>query len=128
MQASVEGKGRDRQRAESTDDSRRACGQGDSLQLRFRARSAGRLPRGGRYIGLIPKLGETTFPAIGYFRPTEARYFSRRQFFDPQQTPELAHTVLARPGHDVPYGNSQTSLLFPSTHSHSGPLLFLLPV
>lgn len=66
------GKGRDRQLPEITYDSIRACWQGDSLQLRFRARIADRLPRGGRYIGLIPKLGETTFPAISYFRPTEA--------------------------------------------------------
>lgn len=113
------GKGRDRQLPEITYDSIRACWQGDSLQLRFRARIAGRLPRGGRYIGLIPKLGETTFPAIGYFRPTEARYFRRRQFFDPQQTPEMAHTVLARRGNDVHYVNYEQSLLMPSTPSDS---------
>lgn len=113
------GKGRDIQIPEITYDSIRTCWKGDSLQLSFTARIAGKLPKGGRYIGIIPKLGDTTFPCVGYFRPNEARYFQRRQFLDPQHELNVAHTIIQRRKDSVRHVAYEHSLLMPSTPSDS---------
>lgn len=113
------GKGRDLSIPDIAYDSIRTCWKGDSLQLRFKARIAGKLPKGGRYIGIIPKLGNTTFPCIGYFRPNEARYFQRRQFLAPQNELNMAHTVIQNRKDSVYYVEYAHSLLMPSTPSDS---------
>lgn len=87
--------------------------QGDSLHLDLRLRLEGPLPRGGIFVGVIPRLGRVALPGIGYFRPAEARFFRRRQALDPQSVPALSQVVLqkGRRGRAVDYSYS---LLLPS--------------
>lgn len=77
-------------------DSMRTSWQGDSLRLDLRMRLEGRLPHGGIFVGLIPRLGEITMPGVGYFRPNEARFFRRRKALDRESVPEFAHVALQK--------------------------------
>lgn len=68
--------------------------QGDSLRLNLRLHFEGRLPRGGVSLGVIPRLGGIDFPGIGYFRPSEARFYRRRQALGGTPAGEFSHLVL----------------------------------
>lgn len=95
-------------------DSMRTSWQGDSLRLDLRMRLEGRLPHGGIFVGVIPRLGEITMPGVGYFRPNEARFFRRRETLDRESVPELAHVALQK-GDKSEIVDYSYSLLLPTS-------------
>lgn len=99
-------------------DELRATWSGDSLYLSLRLRFEGPLPCGGCFMGVFPRFGRAGYPGIGYFRPSELRYYRRRQLLDPTSSPHFSH-VATTTRHGTATVDYRGVLLLPFTESDS---------